>query len=137
MSDELALIRRKIVSRGLAKRRIMLDYSAPLLTAYVLAKGGRIDMKKTFELSHPKIKPARMVDSVKHDIKKYLKRERRKPLPEGAGFWDFDCRFGLTEENAVTLHVAEFSQHIDKAVADGATTFYVEILAKAGDKKSD
>ena len=28
-------------------------------------------MKKTFELTHPKIKVARMVESVKHEVKKY------------------------------------------------------------------
>ena len=92
-------------------------------------------MKKTFELTHPKIKPARMVDSIKHDIKKYLKRERNKQLPEDAGFWDFDCRFGLTEENASSIHVTEFNKCIEQTVADGATSFYVEILAKPGKKK--
>lgn len=93
-------------------------------------------MKKTFELSHPKIKVARMVDSVKHEIKKYLKRERKKPLPEGAGYWDFDCRFGAIEDNASRLHVAELNKSIDEAVANGLTSFYVEILAKPGKQKS-
>ena len=54
-------------------------------------------MKKKFSLKHPKIKPARRVEAVKHEIRKYLKRERRKELPEGVDFWDFDCKFGLTE----------------------------------------
>lgn len=92
-------------------------------------------MKKTFNLVHPKIKVARMVDSVKHEIKKYLKRERNKSLPEDAGYWDFDCRFGPTEENTSSLHVTEINKHIDQAEADGLTSFYVEILAKAGKKK--
>ena len=93
-------------------------------------------MKKTFELSHPKIKLARRVEAVKHEIKKYLKRERNKPLPEEAGYWDFDCRFGLTEASAESVHVTEISKLIDKAEADEATEFYVEILAKPGKRKS-
>ena len=51
-------------------------------------------MKKTFELTHPKIKLARRVDAVKHEVKKYLKRERNKKLPADADYWDFDCKFG-------------------------------------------
>ena len=47
-------------------------------------------MKKTFELTHPKIKVERMVEAVKHEVKKYLKRERNKTLPEDADYWDFD-----------------------------------------------
>ena len=54
-------------------------------------------MKKTFQIAHPKIKPARMFDSIKHETKKYIKRERSKKLPEEAGFWDFDCKFGVVE----------------------------------------
>jgi len=34
-------------------------------------------MKKTFNLTHPKIKPARLVEAVRRDVKKYLKREGR------------------------------------------------------------
>ena len=51
-------------------------------------------MKKTFVLSHPKIKLPRLVDSIRHEVKKYLRRERNKQVPDGADFWDFDCRFG-------------------------------------------
>jgi len=93
-------------------------------------------MKKTFELTHPKIKVARMVDAVKHEIKKYLRRERNKPLPEDAGYWDFDCRFGPTEDQATVLHVKEINKQIDLAEAEGLTSFYVEILAKPGKRKS-
>ncbi|MCW8834381.1 MAG: DUF6172 family protein, partial [Colwellia sp.] len=57
-------------------------------------------MRKTFSLSHEKIKTPRLVDSIKHDVKKYLKRERNKKLPEGVDFWDFDCKYGHSEETA-------------------------------------
>lgn len=89
-------------------------------------------MKKTFDLNHPKIKYPRMVDAVKHDIRKYLKRERRKELPEGADFWDFDCRFGDSEAVAVPVHLAEIDARINAAAAKQQLTFYVEIVAKSG-----
>lgn len=89
-------------------------------------------MKKTFILSHPKIKYDRLVEAVRHDVKKYLKRERRKKLPEGVDFWDFDCRFGDTEAEAKVIHLSEISGCIDKIQARQLTSFYLEILAKPG-----
>lgn len=89
-------------------------------------------MKKTFELTHPKIKLARRVDAVKHEIKKYLKRERKKALPAGADYWDFDCRFGNTEAEADVIKIADINKRIDQTQVDGLTSFYVEILAKEG-----
>lgn len=76
-----------------------------------------------------------MVDAAKHEIKKYLKRERKKALPEGAGYWDFDCRFGPTEDNTTEIHVGEINKHIDQIESDGLTSFYVEVLAKPGKRK--
>ncbi len=87
-------------------------------------------MKKTFQLHHPKIKTARLLDNARRDIKKYLKRERNKELPEGVDFWDFDCRFGPTTEEAQTIHVAEIGKHINIAEEQQLNSFYLEILAK-------
>jgi len=89
-------------------------------------------MKKTFELTHPKIKLARRVDAVKHDVKKYLKRERNKTLPEGIDFWDFDCKFGDTEKEAEVVQISDINKRIDQAVAKELTSFYIEILVKEG-----
>jgi len=89
-------------------------------------------MKKTFILTHPKIKVPRLVDAVKHDIRKYVKRERRKQLPEGVDFWDFDCKFGQTVEDAKKIHLSEFSKLIDEAAEQQLESFYVEILSKPG-----
>ncbi|MFT6917912.1 MAG: putative membrane protein [Cognaticolwellia sp.] len=87
-------------------------------------------MKKTFELTHPKIKVARMVESAKHEAKKYLKRERNKNLPEGADYWDFDCKIGKSEQTADVIHVTAISQEIDTLVAAEISAFYLEILVK-------
>ncbi|MBT4223217.1 MAG: hypothetical protein HOD72_01995 [Opitutae bacterium] len=89
-------------------------------------------MKKKFNLTHPKIKYARLIESVKSDVNKYLKRERRKELPEGVDFWDFDCRFGPTAEESKVIHVAEIGRFIDAAEQDQLNSFYVEIMAKEG-----
>jgi hypothetical protein len=89
-------------------------------------------MKKTFKLTHPKIKIARLVESVKFDVRKYIKRERRKELPEGADFWDFDCKFGPNVEESEVIHMAEINKFIDAAEEKQLESFYVEILAKSG-----
>lgn len=89
-------------------------------------------MKKTFTLTHPKKKKDRLVEAVRHDIKKYIKRERNKALPEGVDFWDFDCKFGHTEEDAQVIHVSEITKSIDKIEELQLESFYLEILAKPG-----
>ena len=89
-------------------------------------------MKKTFELTHPKVKYPRLVDGVKNDVRKYIKRERRKDLPEGVDFWDFDCKFGDTEAEAKGIHLSELDPCISDAAARELLSFYVEILAKEG-----
>ena len=92
-------------------------------------------MKKTFELTHPKIKPARMVDAIKHEIKKYVKRERNKTLPKDADYWDFDCKYGNQEAEAQNVHLSAFNQLIDASVKAGAESFYVEIIARAAERE--
>ena len=89
-------------------------------------------MRKTFELTHPKIKRPRLVEGVRRDVKKYLKRERNKKLPPGVDYWDFDCKFGHTEEEAREIHVSEISKCIDEVDRESLTSFYLEILAKQG-----
>ena len=91
-------------------------------------------MKKTFQLTHPKIKPARLIEAVRRDVKKYLKREKRKPLPDGVDYWDFDCKFGPTEFKAEIILASEISKCISEAEAENLESFYLEILAKPGYK---
>lgn len=89
-------------------------------------------MKKEFKLTDPKKAPARQVEYVKHEINKYIARERRKPLKENIDFWDFDCKIGGEKEEASEIHVSEINKGIDRIVAQGADHFYIEILAKPG-----
>jgi len=92
-------------------------------------------MKKTFTLSHPKLKVSRVVESIKNDVRKYLRRERKKKLPENANFWNFDCKFGHTEKEAEKIHEPEIIKCIDEAEYLKLDSFYLEILAKPGFKE--
>lgn len=92
-------------------------------------------MRKTFALTHPKLNTARLADAIKHEIKKYLARERRKALPQGADYWTFDCRFGVSAEAADKIFTSEINKHIDAAVAQELPQFYMEILARACNHK--
>ncbi len=89
-------------------------------------------MKKTFKLTHPKIKPDRLLEAVRCDVRKYLKRERNKQLPQGVDFWDFDCRFGNIEDEAREIHVTEIPKCLDGVKEEQLESFYLEILAKPG-----
>ena len=89
-------------------------------------------MKKTFKITDPKIKRDRLIEAVRHEIKKYIKRERNKALPEGVDFWDFDCKFGPVAESAKAIHLAEITKSIDQAQEQQLESFYLEILAKPG-----
>lgn len=92
-------------------------------------------MKKLFPLTSPTHRPDRQAELVKKEVNKYLARERRKPFPAGVDYWDFDCKCGVDADSAVVIRTGEFSQNIDKAVAEKSEHVYIEILAKPGIRK--
>jgi hypothetical protein len=92
-------------------------------------------MKKTYKLTHPKIKLARLIDAAKHDVKKYLRRERNKKLPEGVDYLDFDCKYGANEEEAKVIHLSAINKSIDAAQEANLESFYLEIIATPGHRK--
>jgi hypothetical protein len=87
-------------------------------------------MKKIFSFAHPKKQRARVADSIKHELKKYIKRERNKKLPKEMDFWDFDCRYGANENSSSVIHVSEINKVISEADVEGLDTFFLEVLAK-------
>jgi hypothetical protein len=93
-------------------------------------------VRKTYPLHIEGKNPDRVLDAVKHDIRKYVKRQRRVALPEGVDFWDFDCRFGLSADTAASVHFGNLIEQIDAAAKAGATAVYVEVLAKNGHRKT-
>lgn len=93
-------------------------------------------MKKTFQLRPEGKNPDRVLEATKHEIRKYLKRERGRVLPKGVDYWDFNCRFGATEAQAQPARVGELIDLIDALVQEGGTQFYMEILACHGQRKA-
>ena len=89
-------------------------------------------MRKTFQLRPEGKHPDRHLEAVKHEIRKYIKRERRRVLPAGVDYWDFDCKFGATQEAAVAVHLAALTGLIDEVAKAAGPQFYVEILARHG-----
>ena len=87
-------------------------------------------MKKLFPLTHPKIQPARLVDSIRAQMNKYIKRERNKKLPDGVDFWDFDCKVGGSMETATDTHVSVLSNAIGDILDAGNESVYLEIKSK-------
>lgn len=92
-------------------------------------------MRKTYPLQVEGRHPDRVLDAIKHDIRKYIKRERRRALPEGMDFWDFDCRFGADEAGSGIVHLSDITGLIDGVVKEGGQQFYVEILAKPAKRR--
>jgi len=88
-------------------------------------------MKKTFKLHVEGKNSDRLLDAIKHEVRKYVKREKRKTLPYGANYWAFDCKFGATAEVAEALHLGEITKQIDVIAKAGGDSFYVEIIARA------
>ncbi|CAC9494215.1 hypothetical protein [uncultured Gammaproteobacteria bacterium] len=87
-------------------------------------------MKKTFSFSHPKKQRPRVVEAIKYELKKYIKRERNKKLPDNVDFWDFDCRYGANEDSCSVIHVSEINKVISEADAEGLDSFFLEVLSK-------
>ncbi len=89
-------------------------------------------MKKNFPLIIEGKNPDRVLEAVKHEIRKYFKRERNRVLPKEVDFWDFDCKVGLTAETAEAVKVSAVIEGLDALAKEGAASVYVEILSKHG-----
>ena len=91
-------------------------------------------MKKTFKLKDLETNNLRRVESIKNEVRKYIKRERNKKLPDGVDFWDFDCKFGPAAAEAKEIHLSQISKCIEEADARQEGSFYLEILVKHGQR---
>ena len=92
----------------------------------------RIPVRKTYTLNIEGKNRDRLLDASKHDIRKYIKRERNKALPAGVDYWDFDTKSGVDEASAVVVPYGDLFRSIDALVADGGEQFYVEVRSKPG-----
>jgi hypothetical protein len=77
-------------------------------------------MKKNFPLQIEGKNPERTLEAVKHEIRKYFKRERNRALPKEVDFWDFDCKVGLTAESAEVVKVGAVVESLGTLAKEGA-----------------
>ena len=93
-------------------------------------------MRKTYLLNIEGKNRDRLLDAARHDIRKYVKRERSRPLPAGVDFWDFDCKFGATEADAAVVHFATMMGSVDAVASAGGEQFYVEVVTRHGHRSA-
>lgn len=86
-------------------------------------------MKKTFPLQAAGKDDARVRDKVRHEVNKYVRRCRRKEVPEGFAMWEFVCKVGASVENAESKPLKEVGSAIDAVAEAGAKEVYLEIEA--------
>ena len=86
-------------------------------------------MKKVFPLTAPGKADARVVEAVKSDVRRYVKRERAKAPPAGFDTWTFACQVGATRDDAVPCELAGIGAAIDGVVQTGSPAVYVEVVA--------
>ena len=89
-------------------------------------------MKKTFPLHVPGKDDRRVVEAIKLEITKYVKRERRKTLPLGTGVWDFACKVGADSDTATKIPLADVPKALEIVAQAGGDEVYIEIMASAG-----
>ena len=92
-------------------------------------------MKKTFKLNVENKHPDRLLEAIKHEIRKYIKREKRKPLPEGVDFWDLKCKFAKNDETPEEINFNEITNCINEAAKEKCDSFYMEIISTEGIRK--
>ena len=88
-------------------------------------------MKRTFPLQAEGKHPDRLLEATKNEIRKYIRREKKRELPEGFDYWGFNCSFGKTEDDAKTIHVADITENINTAKSENWEQFFITILREA------
>ncbi|MCK5293360.1 MAG: hypothetical protein KAJ49_01815 [Arcobacteraceae bacterium] len=88
-------------------------------------------MKKKFLLTDEKKDSQRVLESIKHNIRKYIKREKRKDLPEGSNFWKINCKFGQSEESTVEIRFEDLMKNINEVSTQNLDSFYIELVSEA------
>jgi hypothetical protein len=92
-------------------------------------------MKKRFTLNDTKKAPERVLEAIKNDIRKYIKREKRKPLPENSNFWRIDCKFAKNEDKLEDIKFEDIMKNINEASQENCESFIIELVATAVQKE--
>jgi hypothetical protein len=91
-------------------------------------------LKKTFKLQESGKHPDRTMDTIKHQLRKYLKREKKKKFQSTNSFWDFECRFGQDIESSKEVTFNDIIKLLDVAKEEQWKVCYIEIVAVAREK---
>ncbi len=92
-------------------------------------------MKKIYKLIDEKKHEDRVLEAVKNDIRKYVKREKKKDLSDKKTmYWDFDCKIGASSDIAQVIPYEELIKALDKIKAMGVKEVYIEVIAKEVEK---
>jgi hypothetical protein len=89
-------------------------------------------MKKTFPLHLPDKEDKRILEVIKLELTKYVKRERRKKLPPEMNIWDFQCKVGSASTTASVIALPDLPKAVDAIALAGSGEVYVEIMASPG-----
>ena len=89
-------------------------------------------MKKTFPLHVPGKEDPKVVEAIKLECTKYVKREKRKTLPPEVDFWHFSCKVGSDSQTAVETPLPDVPTAIEAVAQTEAPEVYVEIMAGPG-----
>ncbi len=93
-------------------------------------------MKKTFSLQAPGKADARVLDAIKHEVRKYVRREHRKPLPDGFNRLEFDCKIGASADDAIVVALQDVSSALDTVARAGGSVAYVDIVSRPAQRHS-
>ena len=88
-------------------------------------------MKKRFELTSPNKEPQRVLEAVKNEIRKYIKREKRKPLPQDMDIWNIACKFSKEEEELQEILFKDITTCLDEASALNTKSINIELISNA------
>ena len=87
-------------------------------------------MKKNFPLQAPGKADARVLDAIKHEVRKYVRREHRKPPPDGFDRLEFECKVGANAAEATVVSLHDVSSALDTVARAGGSTAFVEIVPR-------
>lgn len=84
-------------------------------------------MKKLFPLHHPRKADGRVLDAIKHEVRKYVRRELNKTHPDATRRRTFSCRVGASEANAHETPLKNISAAVDRVAQEGADHVFIAI----------
>ncbi len=92
-------------------------------------------MNKTYKLIEEKRNKDRVVEAIKHEVRKYIKKEKNKSLPEGVDFWKLECKISKDSDELAFVEFQNLIKTIDILVLEEAEILNIEILSFEGIKK--